>query len=206
MKSVFFGVVATAFLSVVAAHAQTQTQKPAPPPTPPRPAPQAAPAPEKPTGDEGAEATTAMFGDWQLRCWRADAAAQVRARMCEIIQSAVASGQATPLSQIAIGRPESSRGLFLTVVVPVNTSFAAPVRVLAGEGDKETVDVAWSRCLPTACFATIPATNDMIRRWRQRNETGRMTYVNGAGAEIALPISFRGLARALDALAREQPN
>jgi hypothetical protein len=42
----------------------------------------------------------------------------------------------------------------------------------------------------------------VLKRWRDQNGAGRMIFKSGAGQDTLIPISFRGLARALDALGK----
>jgi hypothetical protein len=42
-----------------------------------------------------------------------------------------------------------------------------------------------------------------MNRWRAQNEGGRLMFKNGAGQDVVVPISFKGLGPALDAFAKE---
>ena len=48
-------------------------------------------------------------------------------------------------------------------------------------------------------------TDALLARWRAQDGAGRLTFKNGSGQDTVLPISFRGLARALDALGKDAP-
>jgi hypothetical protein len=43
----------------------------------------------------------------------------------------------------------------------------------------------------------------VCRRWRRSSEGGRIAFRDGLGRDIAVPMSFRGLAPALDALMKQ---
>jgi invasion protein IalB len=76
------------------------------------------------------------------------------------------------------------------------------VRIAIDEKDAQPVEIAWTRCLPAGCFASLALKDDLLKRWHAQNESGRLTFKNGAGQDMTLPFSFRGLARALDALGK----
>jgi len=175
-------------------------QRPASPnPTPgPSQAPAAAPGASEP----GADMTTAAFGDWLLRC-RQLAAGQP-ARSCEVVQSVILQGQTAPFALLSFGRLGQNQPLYFTVVVPTNVAFPSAVRITIDEKDDQPVDAAWTRCLPSGCFASVMLKDDVLNRWRGQSKGGRLTFRNGAGEDTVVPISFRGLARALDALAKER--
>jgi invasion protein IalB len=43
----------------------------------------------------------------------------------------------------------------------------------------------------------------LLQQFRRQNEAAQVRFVSGDGRENALPLSLRGIAAALDALARE---
>ena len=172
---------------------------------------QAAPAKPAAASDKaaaepaGAEMTTASFGDWQLSCRLTPVAGgQPGQRFCEGLQSVILQGQTAPFARLGFGKMTPAEPLFFTAVVPTNVTFPSIVKIAIDENDKQPVEVAWTRCLPSGCFASIAVNDDVIKRWRTQNQGGRLMFKNGAGQDLVVPISFKGLARALDALAKEQ--
>jgi invasion protein IalB len=164
--------------------------------------PKPAPSQDKPAaGDQEADLTTATFGDWQLRCQKAGAG-QPTQRSCEVIQSLIIQGQTAPFAQLGFARLAPNDPLFFTAVVPTNVTFPSTVRIAIDEKDTQPVEIAWTRCLPAGCFASLALKDDLLKRWHAQNESGRITFKNGAGQDMTLSFSFRGLARALDALGK----
>ena len=145
------------------------------------------------------QTTAATYGDWIVGCQSAPGATPVR--RCEISQSLQVQG-AGRIAQIVMGRLDAKSPLLLTVVLPTNVSFSDPVRFLIDEKDNQPVGLTWQRCLPSGCFANVEVKDDVLRRYRAQTERGRLQFKDGAGREIILPFSFRGLAQALDALAK----
>ena len=188
--------VTTAFTVALQGGATTQAQTQTPPPAQTQVSP-----PSPGAADAGADMTTATFGDWLMRCRQTEAGKP--ARTCEVVQTVMVQGQTAPFAQLAFGRLAPADPLFFTVVVPPNVTFPSTLRVAFDEKDKQPVEVAWTRCLPGGCFASLAVPADTLARWRAREEAGRMSFKNGAGQETTVAMSFRGLARALDALAKE---
>ncbi len=152
------------------------------------------------------EVTTASFGDWQLRCRAAIPAAAGQPaipRSCEVVQSVMLQGQSAPFAQLAFGKTAPNEPMFFTMVLPTNIALPSTVKVSLDEKDKQPVDLAWTRCMPGGCFASVVTKDDFIKRWRAQEESGRFTFKNSGGQDVTLPFSFRGLSRALDALAKE---
>jgi len=185
-------------LFAIQAGAGSQSQAAPPPGTPPPAA--SVPAAAKPAAD-GADMTTATFGDWLLRCRLTETGKP--GRSCEVVQTVMIQGQAAPFAQLALGHPTPADPLHFTAVVPPNVTFPSTLRVSFDEKDAQPVDVTWTRCLPGGCFASLAVPKDVLARWRARDEAGRLGFKNGAGQDATVAISFRGLARALDALAKE---
>jgi invasion protein IalB len=146
------------------------------------------------------EFTTAGFGDWVLRCTQPEG----RAKNCEIVQSINAQGQV--VAQFALGRPEAGQPIRLTLAAPPNLELDTPPRLLpnaTANDARGAVELVWRRCFPTICLADMVPSDALLQQFRRQNEAALMKFVSGDGRENALPLSLRGIAAALDALARE---
>lgn len=186
-RIVLFAGMLTAGLSVENAAGQ-----PAAPPT----ATSAAPIPATP------QSTSATFGDWVLNCQRVgDGAAQKK--LCEVTQTLTVKGQTAPLARIALGRLKPGEALRLTVVMPVNITPATAPRLLVGQKPAGAVSLAWQRCVPGGCFASASLDDPSVQRVRTTPDPSRIEFHDGMDREASLPFSPRGLAQALDALAKE---
>lgn len=160
----------------------------------------AAPAPLPPVAADP-QSTSASYGDWVLRCQRLGEPGKER-RICEIAQTIQVQGQQTVLAQVAMGRVQPGDPMRLTVVVPSNISLPGFVRIFADDKQAEGFDLAWRRCTPGGCFADAEIKDDMVLKMRARTDKGRLQFKDSTGRDIALPFSLRGLAQALDALAK----
>jgi invasion protein IalB len=180
--------IAASFL--IGANGWAQTAKPTP-----------AASPQAPVSEEPA-ATTASFGDWVMRCARTGEGDKV-IKTCEAAQTIQVQGQSAPIAQMGIGRLSAGEPLRLTVVLPPNIVLPSSVHVATDEKDDAGVDLAWRRCLPGGCIAEVKLESETIKSWRARSTPGKVTYKDAAGRAVAIPFSFRGLAQALDALAKE---
>jgi invasion protein IalB len=160
-------------------------------------APGRAAAPQK----DGPETTTATYGDWILKCQAV--AGRPGQRTCEVVQSIVIQGQTGPIAQLAFGRMAPGETLYLTAVLPTNITLPSAVRLSIDEKDDHAADLPWTRCLQTGCYATLAMTDAILSRWRAQDGAGRLLFKTGAGQDTILPMSFRGLARALDALGKD---
>jgi invasion protein IalB len=143
----------------------------------------------------------AQFGDWSLVCRKADPQA---AQTCELVQSFTLNGQKAPFAQIAIGKPKAEMPIQLTVVVPNNVSFPSSVKIGVDEKDKAPLDIAWARCLPMGCFANATLKDDTQKKWSALETQGRVVFKAGNGQDVVMPISFKGLKDALNALSNEK--
>ena len=166
-----------------------------------RPAPAAAPAQAPGPVSAEPQRTTASFGDWVLRCERTLPDTQT----CEAVQ-VVSNQQGQPVAQIALGHPARTEPMRMTMLVPPSVTLAAEPKLTAAPGDKPApgIDLGWRRCLPAGCIAdaTVPA--GALAQLRSRTEPSRLVFQDGAAREASLPFSPRGLAQALDALAKEE--
>jgi invasion protein IalB len=147
------------------------------------------------------ERTTASFGDWVLRCEAAVAAAR---RVCEVAQVITLQGQTNPTAQVALGKQAPNEGKRLVIVLPPNIAILSKPQVATAKAGPAPIELTWQRCTPGACFASAPMSDDAVAVFTAQTEPGRIVFKDAADREAALPLSFRGLAQALAALAKEQ--
>ena len=180
---------AAAFLALLAGPALAA--EPAKPPVAP-----AAPGPVS----SAPSVTTASYGDWTARCEQGTG--DHPQRVCEAVQTVQLHDKGVAVAQIAFGHAASADPLKLVVVLPVDVWFPSTVKIAAGDKDASTLDLNWRRCLPVGCFAESAAADDPAKRLRGEAGQGRLTYKDGMDRDVTLPVSFRGLAQALEALAK----
>jgi invasion protein IalB len=152
--------------------------------------------------DAEPNSSTANFGDWALRCQRLGSSTETQ-RVCEVAQQIRAQDQQNPVAELAIGRLKKADPLRLTVVLPVNVTFLNPPSFSADGKTPEPLDLGWRKCLPGGCIADALLKDDVVRRWKTQTSAGRIAWTDAAGHDLAIGLSFRGLAQALDALNKE---
>lgn len=146
------------------------------------------------------ERTAASFGDWVLRC---EVTAAPAKRICEVAQIIAPQGQTNPIAQVALGKLAASEPNRLTVLLTPNITIAAKPQIAVAKSGGMSVELSWQSCTPGGCFATASITDDTVRIFSAQTESGRVLFRDAAGHDIAIPLSFRGLAQALAALAKE---
>lgn len=143
--------------------------------------------------------TSASYGDWVVRCQRVGEGDKAQ-RVCEVAQTIQAQNQRDPIAEIAFGHLPHEPALHLTTVLPPSVSFPSSVQFASDEKGADAIQLPWRRCLPGGCFADVSPSDDAVKAWRAAAGPGRMTFKDATGHDVALPVSFRGLAQALDAL------
>ena len=89
------------------------------------------------------------------------------------------------------------------MLLPANIQFAThPKLVMAKPGVGE-VELNWLSCNPGACLATASLADDMLATLSAQTDPGRAVFHDSTDREIAIVISFRGLAQASGALAKD---
>jgi invasion protein IalB len=140
--------------------------------------------------------TSATYGDWTLRCSRTGDAA----RVCEVALAFQVQGQQGPFAQLAIGRVTAKDPLHITFQVIPNIAFPSNVKLTTDDKDAQPVDLNWATCIPAGCRADGEFKDDQLKRWKALAAPGKLQFKDSTGREIAVPVSNRGLAQALDAL------
>ncbi len=204
-----FRLVCVSFLLMAASDFAFAQTKPAPQKPAPSSAKPAANAPASPAspGDASPAPTnnvppisTAVFGDWAVRCQRS---ADNTHQNCEVSLTIQEKDAPAPVAKIALGKPTPAGGLSLLVLLPNNVSFPSSVQIKTDDKDIWGMDVPWQRCIPGACFAeTILKDSDLIR-WRSLDSMGKITFKDALSNEVGISFSFHGLAQALDEFAKQ---
>jgi invasion protein IalB len=143
--------------------------------------------------------TTATYEDWTVRCETPQGSAQ---KSCEVFQAQQPQGQTSPVSQVAIGRAAKTDPLKIVVQVPVNVWLATGIRLL-WDDKQPPLALTYRRCVPGGCFADADLSDDLLRRMRGRTDPGRLEYKDAIQRDLGIPVSFKGFAQAIDALAKQ---
>lgn len=140
------------------------------------------------------QSTTETYGDWILICSSTPAG-----QICEVDTTLSLRGQAEAVARIAFGQPAKGKPLRLVVQTPANILIPPGVK-LDIEPDKKSVSLAYRSCAPGGCFAESDLSPEQDQFFRGRSDPGQLVFTSASGQVIALPVSFRGLEPALDAL------
>jgi invasion protein IalB len=137
-----------------------------------------------------------------VRCQRLGNGAESQ-HICEVAQQIRAKDQQTPVAELAIGRLRKGDPLRLTIILPVNISFANQPGFSADGKMPEPLALGWRKCLSVGCVADALLNDEMLRRWKAQTNAGHISWTDAAGRDLAIVLSFRGLTQALDALSKE---
>jgi invasion protein IalB len=145
--------------------------------------------------------TSATYGDWILRC-----AQTAEGRACEVLQpfQMQVQGQSQPIGQLALGH-RSANGkdpMHVTFIITPGISFPSDVKLMSDDKDAQPVVLDWSSCAPASCRADGEFKDDQLKRWRALATNGKLIFKLTTGQPFTIPVSVRGLAQALDALAK----
>lgn len=176
-------------------------QQPLPPrPATPRPAPaQQVQSPVSPQGDVP-QSTTATYADWVVQC--VTRTGTPPEKLCDMAQVTQLQGKNVPFSRISVERPVREQPVKFVVQVPVNASFATPVRVQMSDADPG-VTVPFARCIPGGCFAEFDFKEDVLRKFRSASGVGKLSFADAGGHDVSVPLSFNGFAQAFEALLKD---
>jgi invasion protein IalB len=171
---------------VFSAMAQTAEQKPAEAPVSSQP-----------------RTTTASYGDWLLRCQRVGETEKA-VHICEVVLTIQnAQAQQAPIAELAFGRLSKTDPYRITAHLPTNIALPSVVKFSLGAKDPHTEELAWRSCAPVGCFADAQLSEAQWKALHGQIEPGSLEFTDSAGRPVKLPVSFRGLAQAMDALGKD---
>lgn len=145
--------------------------------------------------EEGEPAiTTATYGAWTLRCIAPEGAPKT----CETLHNIQIQGQAGPIAQVAIGRPEVDGDLHLAIRVPLDVWIPAGVSVAVPETE-DAVDLPIVRCMPDSCIADRVFDGDLLDQFGEA-EIGSITFQGPNKQPLTLPFPLEGFRGAFAAM------
>ena len=78
------------------------------------------------------------------------------------------------------------------------------VKFKTSDKDTKPLEIPYRRCLPIGCFADVVMTDAQLKNLHNLGDNaGALEFVDGGNNPIKFAIGFRGLAQALDAMAKE---
>jgi len=187
-------IAAIAAASLTASGISTTAEQPVQRPAAPRP-----PVVRPSAGTETPQSTSATYDDWVVQCQM-----QVGTppkKICVMEQVTQVKGKNVPFSRLMITQPLKGDLLKLVVLVPVNVSLAAKVRLQRTASDVDMA-VAFSRCVPIGCFADFEINDELLKKLRAVSGAGKLTFADAGGHDVVIPVSFKGFGAALDAMMR----
>jgi invasion protein IalB len=140
------------------------------------------------------ERSTTVYGDWTLSC------VSTTTKACGLVQVQKVEGQSDPLSQITVERENSIAAAPVKISVEVHANAWLPTGVKLIPSDDLPINASFKWCTATRCHADGYMSGDDIERLRTLKTQGRIVYKNALQGEVSIPMSFKGLDEALDAL------
>jgi invasion protein IalB len=145
--------------------------------------------------------TSATYGDWILRCSRTGEADKM-VRVCEVMLPFQLQGQQGPFAQLAFGHVSPKDPLHITFIMSPNVAFPSDVKLMTDEKDAQPIGLNWTTCVPSVCRADGEFKEDQLKRWKGLTASGQLVFKQSNGQPTPIPVSVRGLAQALEALAK----
>lgn len=179
--------------------AQTPSNRPgqpgAAPPTTTSPRPSTGTPQTSPTTGPQTSTSSATFEDWVMRCETKPPAPQI----CEIVQAiATRSGQQQAvIAQVVLGRTAKTAPVRVIIQVPVGVWLPAGTSIVM-EDQTPAIPVSYTRCMQNICMAEADLKPETLQILRKQAKPGKLEFEDGTRRKVALPLSFKGFAAALD--------
>lgn len=138
--------------------------------------------------------TSENYGDWTVRC-----VARTDLPPCDMIQVATTTGTNEQVMRFSIAHAGKEETYGVQILVPLGVLVSGGVLVRID--DKTDVDgLKFTRCEAAGCFIEALMGSDKLAPLR-RGEKGVVAVLNRNGEPLAMPVSLKGFAAAMDAMA-----
>ena len=122
--------------------------------------------------------------------------------MCGLVQVQRIEGQATLVSQIAIGHNTNAEPLKISFMTRANAWLLTGVKLITGD-KLLAITATFKWCMSTRCLADTDLSDTDINRLRAQKEPGQIAYKVASQADVSIPVSFSGFGEAMDALQKK---
>ncbi len=129
------------------------------------------------------------YGDWLLRCQSKNAG------LCEVAQTIAVGGQKSPIAEIVFGRLSPQDPLRLIVQLPLGT-WLQTTPVLLMDDKSPGIAIPFTRCAQN-CMAEVALKPEVLAALKSKSGAGKLTFTDFTMRQVAIPVSFKGLAQAL---------
>jgi invasion protein IalB len=158
------------------------------------------------TNGDDAAFSSAVFGDWTLKCVtaaRTEQSTKNPDHVCEIFQSVAVDDQGQPVEIMSLAVASFSRlkgkaRYTLVAVVPLDVHLPSDFRLSAG--GTELALARYRNCDNRGCFVLVPLSDKAIKRLKKAMDGGAH-FTDIAGRPIKVVFSLRGFTKAFDSLA-----
>lgn len=142
------------------------------------------------------------FNDWRLVC---ETPAKGGKKQCEVFQRVTWSkekGQGIALTTLVhMGKNKEKDVTMIRVVTPLGTLLTAGMAIKIDDGKQ--IKVPYLQCLPGGCLVDMVFDPEMMDKMK-KGKTMFVAYRAPNGKDATLPVSLKGFAPALDAMAQTQ--
>lgn len=139
----------------------------------------------------GADAETATFGDWTVRCIQRDALPS-----CDIIQSARQRDSGRTIMQSSIAYAPAQDRYAVQFILPLGFLIQSGVTIRIDE-KTELKDFPVTRCEAQGCFVEKVVEAKELSPFRT-GKTGAIVITAPGGRSLSFPLSLNGFTRAVD--------
>jgi invasion protein IalB len=146
------------------------------------------------------------FDNWELTCATRTDKDNKTVRGCEVRTTIVVQDEKTKQAGVAallaIGQTAGSSTLTAAVQVPISAALKVPVKLTGSDG-QPIVELTYAACQAQVCQATATITPEQLTALKGVGEKLTLVYDNLAGQTVKIDTNTKGMAAALDALAKE---
>lgn len=138
--------------------------------------------------------TTASYEDWTVSCVQ---------KKCEIVSVQTSKAQANLMAQITIDSSSKEKGIKVSFQIPANAWLAGGIKLFADDKDstkEPAISANFRWCIPERCLADTDMKQEELKKLCDRDQPGRLLFLDASQKEQKLPISFKGLCQAFGAL------
>jgi invasion protein IalB len=143
---------------------------------------------------------TATYDDWMISC--VTQAEKDSKKTCEVVQLQGVQGQPNAVFQITISRPDPGKNFKIFFQVPANVWLDTGIKLVTEEGKESVLPSTFRWCIPARCLADAELTEPFLKKLRDQPKPGLVVYKDAAQHDVSIPVSFKGLPQALDAMVK----
>ncbi|MCB1739278.1 MAG: invasion associated locus B family protein [Gammaproteobacteria bacterium] len=137
------------------------------------------------------------FKDWMGRCETGKDDQGKELQVCYISQRLIMKEGKRPVLEVSVGYMQNDKQPAAFFTVPLGVTLPPGMQIQVDE--QKAVRIPFAYCRDSGCIAPMPLNDDIVGQFKAGNKA-TITFIDGLGQRVPVPVSLSGFTAGFNAL------